>query len=274
LRFVRAFESENPSATARHHGHQTPSQRCKKRKYEHHHRKPFNPKPKPLKKAKDEPELLPVNALKSNIRSLKRQLERNDHLSAVVQQEKERALKAATDELARNQRANRTAEMVKKWKDVRAEQKREAKTLCDKIQVWSGQFDRAMGEDGLVFGAREKKIVLEAEVDLAYAEFFPLDREYVPLVPRSEIVKKRSKDAEREVLPNGDAEMWERVRKCKAEGTLEELRDGKLDAAGAASTKLATSPTVQLPSKGKSREMATEGEDGEENDQDGGSFWE
>ena len=49
----------------------------------------------------------PVNELKSRVRSLKRQLERNDSLSAVEQQEKERALRHAEEELARNERAKK-----------------------------------------------------------------------------------------------------------------------------------------------------------------------
>lgn len=169
-----------------------------------------------------------VNDLKSRIRSLRRLLEHNDDLPATIRVEKERALQSAQHELAETERAKKRSEMIGRWHKVRFFERQRATKRLKRARK---ELDGAGGE------GREgvQRRVEEAEVEVNYAVFFPLEREYVPLFPK----KKRDAgdgDGEDEMVPesaadverHGDGAMWELVKQCMMEGTLEALRNGKL----------------------------------------------
>ncbi|KAK1088907.1 hypothetical protein LTR48_001092 [Friedmanniomyces endolithicus] len=139
----------------------------------------------------------PVHDLKAQIRSLRRLLEHTSisELPATVRVEKERALQSAQRELIEAERARKRSDIIGRW----------------------------------------HKKLREAELDVKYAIYYPLEKEYVPLFAK----KKKQEDAAEadeespepaEYEREGDPEMWQLVKKCMTDGTLEALRNGKLTA--------------------------------------------
>ncbi|KAK5712543.1 hypothetical protein LTR17_017924 [Elasticomyces elasticus] len=167
-----------------------------------------------------------VHDLKANIRSLRRLLSNPvDKLPATVRVEKERALRTAESELAETEKAKKRSEVIGKWHKVRFFERQKAGKRVKKLKKEVGLGE---GED-----AGEK--LREAEVDVAYAVYFPLEREYVPLFARKKKVEGEGEDDSPEPAEyerQGDAVMWETVRKCMEDGTLEALRNGKLNGDG------------------------------------------
>ncbi|KAK4948284.1 hypothetical protein LTR10_012818 [Elasticomyces elasticus] len=174
-----------------------------------------------------------VHDLKANIRSLRRLLSNPvDKLPATVRVEKERALRTAESELAETEKAKSRSEVIGKWHKVRFFERQKAGKRVKRL--------RKEGKSGALDVGEKLR---EAEVDVAYAVYFPLEREYVPLFAR----KLRKVEGEEDVETpeasdgvyerQGDGVMWERVRKCMEDGTLEALRNGKLTGDGHAATK-------------------------------------
>ncbi|KAK3670219.1 hypothetical protein LTR78_009874 [Recurvomyces mirabilis] len=183
-----------------------------------------------------------VHDLKARIRSLRRGLEHNDALPATIREEKERALRSAETELGETERRKRRSEVIGRWHKVRFFERQRAgkrvKFLRKRVQEVA---EAERGGGGEARGVLER-LLGEAEVDVMYAVYFPLEREYVPLFPR-----KKKMDGDRDETAGGspeadgeakegftrlgDREMWERVRQCVVDGTLEALREGKLDQA-------------------------------------------
>ncbi|KAK3106738.1 hypothetical protein LTR53_018167, partial [Teratosphaeriaceae sp. CCFEE 6253] len=110
-----------------------------------------------------------------------------------------------------------------------------------------------------------EKLVREAEVDVNYAVYFPLEREYVPLFA----VKRRKEgtsglEDRGEGSPEpavferkGDTEVWRRVQQCMADGTLEAMRNGMLDGTeGGEASAVAAIPAPAQPTTKKKREKA------------------
>ncbi|KAK3660002.1 hypothetical protein LTR56_000928 [Elasticomyces elasticus] len=173
-----------------------------------------------------------VHDLKANIRSLRRLLSNPvDKLPATVRVEKERALRTAESELAETEKAKKRSEVIGKWHKVRFFERQKAGKRVKKLRKELGS-----GEDV------EVKL-RAAEVDVAYAVYFPLERE------------KKKAEGEEDESPEpveyerqGDVEMWERVKKCMEDGTLEALRNGKLTGDGHAATKEDQADTDQISS--------------------------
>ena len=186
----------------------------------------------------------PVNELKSQIRSLTRLLEHeheNDRLPATVRVDKERALQSAKYELGVAERAKRRSEVIGRWHKVRFFDRRTAEKRVRRLRrelERHGSGDGG-GEDE---GEREvpEEMMRDAEVDVMYAQYYPLEVPYVPLFPRkkAEEGKGNGESGEDEedgvrgkddvTERKGDPEMWLRVKQCMADGTLDDLRNGKL----------------------------------------------
>ncbi len=185
--------------------------------------KPNNAGPKSFKKAH------PVNELKSEIRSLKRLLERDEKLPATVRVEKERALRTAQDELERTQQAKRRSDMIGRYHKIRFFDRQKAAKRLKQAQKQLDAFDGDKKQ-------RKKlaKVVEDAEVDVNYAQFFPLDKPYVSLFPRKreedgdEASKDSSAPRDGSAERKGDPEMWRKVKECMVDGTLDDLRNGRL----------------------------------------------
>jgi hypothetical protein len=82
--------------------------------------------------------------------------------------------------------------------------------------------------------ARLGRAVDEAETEVNYAQFYPLEKAYVPLFPTKKNIKgDEDGDGEgsgaKEVERVGDPEMWKRIQKCMKDGTLDALREGRLE---------------------------------------------
>lgn len=213
----------------------------------------------------------PVNELKSRIRSLKRQLERNESLTAVAQQEKERALRAAEDELERNVRAKQRNDMIGKWHRIRFFDRRKAEKRLKRAKK---ELQDVVHGDAKT-AALEKK-ASDAEVDVKYAIYYPLEKDYVPLFPRrkkgSDDEDKDGGDAERK----GDPVMWETIKQCKATGTLDALRNGRLDQVrklDEVSEESRPAKKRQVHQQSKARSDGKIHSDGD-SDEGGNAFWE
>ena len=173
-----------------------------------------------------------VNDLKSSIRSLKRLLTgpNSSKLPATIRAEKERALQTAEQDLKREQDAIKKDACISRWHKVRFFDRQKGERRLKKARKALKTAVEEDAESEVLTGLREKIEELENEVN--YAMYYPLDKDYVPLFPT-----KRSKDGEDEkesspaageVERQGDAEMWELVRKCAKEGRLKDLREGRL----------------------------------------------
>ncbi|CZT16590.1 uncharacterized protein RCC_02424 [Ramularia collo-cygni] len=225
-----------------------------------------------------------TNAIKSNIRSLRRLLERE--LPADVRVEKERALQTAERELAATEKAKVRSDLISRYHKPRffERQKAERRLKQARKALRACEGDEA---------EREKlgKEVDEYEVDLNYALFFPLDEHYVSLYP----TRKRKEDGEPatsevEGKRQGDKAMWELVRKCMAEGKnrLEQLREGKLtqnddaEEVDHAETKPTqgktkrekTNSRMEVREQEQATKEAIEENDGSSDDDTGGGFFE
>lgn len=180
--------------------------------------KPDNAGPKSFKKAH------PVNELKGQIRSLKRLLDRNEGLAATIRVEKERALQTAQHELQQAERAKKRSEMIGKYHKIRFFDRQKA---TKRLKHARKALQACEGDD--VERARLGRVVQDAEVDVNYAQYFPLDQPYVSMFPRKN--EGEDEDASEEQGSSerkGDDVMWQRVRECMADGTLDALRNGKL----------------------------------------------
>lgn len=180
--------------------------------------KPDNTGPKSFKKAH------PVNELKGQIRSLKRLLERNDGLPATVRVEKERALQTAQHDLQQAEKAKKRSDIISKYHKIRFFDRQKATKRLKRARKRVNACD---GDDAEQ--RRLEQLVQDAEVDVNYAQYFPLDQPYVSLFPRrsegeDEDASEDQADSERK----GDPVMWEKVKDCMANGTLDALRNGKL----------------------------------------------
>ena len=167
----------------------------------------------------------PVNELKNQVRSLKRLLERNDRLPATVRQEKERALQTAQHELQEAENAKKRSDMIGKYHKIRFFDRQKAtkrlKRARKELQACEGE-----GEERVQL----EKAVEDEEVDVNYAQYFPLDMPYVSLFPRKKDDEEDEDGSEEQAAPErkGDEVMWQKVKQCMAHGTLDALRNGKL----------------------------------------------
>ena len=174
-----------------------------------------------------------VSDLKASIRSLKRLLSHNADLPPTVRVEKERELATAQYELEVQERAKRRSEVIGKWHKVRFFERQKAGKRVKKLKREMANCE----DEGQ--GRELEKWLEEAEVDVNYAVYFPLERDYVPLFPRR---RHDGEEVSENPAPNaavsagwgreGAPGMWELVRKCMKDGTLADLREGRLTSEG------------------------------------------
>ncbi|GAB7358149.1 hypothetical protein MBLNU230_g0307t1 [Neophaeotheca triangularis] len=222
-----------------------------------------------------------VNDLKSSIRSLTRLLNSETaDLPANVRVEKERALQSAKHELEETQRDKRKKDMIGRYHKVRFFDRQKAtKRLKRFTKVLKGAEDE--GEDqGKI--DELKKAVEEAQIEINYAIYYPLEEPYSALFPS----KKRTEDEDgigkleadldletgiaKEQARQGDENMWELVKNCTKDGTLESLRNGKLTSKAPEpvpeSAKTKTKPKVEKKVKNQTADRESDDES------DGGFF--
>lgn len=249
-----------------------PSKRSKPSPYQHQQRPAHHGK-KSFKKAH------PVNELKNTVRSLRRLLDRNDDMPANVRVEKERALQTAERDLREAEKAKKRSDMIGKYHKIRFFDRQKAERRLKKAR--KELKESAEGDEKEIERLRKK--VEDAEVDLNYAMYFPLGKDYVSLFPT-----KRNKDGEtedmvggegKEVERQGDPEMFGVVKKCMREGTLTDLREGRLSENGdvvKVEEDTAARPITKAKREkgGKANRPNQQVEGQESGDEDGAGFFE
>ncbi|KAK5136397.1 hypothetical protein LTR08_003523 [Meristemomyces frigidus] len=227
-----------------------------------------------------------VNDLKSRVRDLTRLLEHHADLPATVRVEKERALQSARHELETEVQAKKRSDMIGRWHKVRFFDRQKGAKRLKRARKELGACVEGTGEgkEGL-----EGK-VRDAEAEVAYAVYYPLDLDYRPLFPTKR--KKEGDDAvveeaKADVQRQGDPVMWETVKRCMTDGTLDALRNGKLAPADgdavAVEKRVKPAAAAELPKKrkkekevgdrhGNRRERRTAARAESENDSEGGFF--
>lgn len=205
----------------------------------------------------------PVNDLKTRIRSLTRLLARDDNsgngtgngnpnsggranasMPPKVRIEKERELQSARRALDDAQAAERRSRVIARYHRVRFFDRQKAAKRLKRARkevvgleeaVNKMAKDEGEGEDGEELRARAIRRVREAEVDVNYAIYYPLERAYSSLFPsrkdgdgEGDDVEDGGDGGEESVERRGDPEIRRLVRECMADGRLDDLRNGKL----------------------------------------------
>ena len=173
------------------------------------------------KSKKPRTEHLPTTnaSLKRKIRDITRLLNGPETLPDDVRIEKERALAAYTQTIKEAKDARQRAQMIKKYHMVRFFERQKAMRRLKKLGKWmrGGEDDEGKGVDRDRVGREIKDV----KVDLDYTLYCPLNKKYVSLYPRQREEDQKERRGEK-------PPMWEVVKKCAEEGTLEDLREGKI----------------------------------------------
>ncbi|KAA8624652.1 nuclear protein involved in pre-rrna processing [Pyrenophora tritici-repentis] len=180
-----------------------------------------------------------TNALKSRIRDLKRLLAHVDNvgdhkMSASNRVERERELEAIQHELKEKIESSREAayrnKMIGKYHHVRFFDRQKGTRILKKLKKELQTEENESKKQDLA------RRIHNAEVDVNYAIYYPLLKNYASLYPKSK-KEKSSEEPEDEDIedksnrevggPKGDVEMWRTVEEAMANGTLDALRNSK-----------------------------------------------
>lgn len=183
-----------------------------------------------------EPSNHAINPLKARIRSIKRLLEHKENLPADVRLNHERELASCTWQLEEAERERKKSEMIGRYHMVRFFDRQKATRKLKQVKKKAKECE-GTEEEGVW-----KQKVHEGEVDVNYAQYYPLDQVYSALYPTGGKKKKKDQDggdqdgdvqmeAEAEAKEEerkGDPDMWKVVEKCMEKGKLDALRNGTL----------------------------------------------
>ncbi|PWY73822.1 hypothetical protein BO94DRAFT_474966 [Aspergillus sclerotioniger CBS 115572] len=184
-----------------------------------------------------------VNELKKRIRDVKRLLNKAD-LPADARIVQERALKGYENDLEEELKRRDRSKMIKKYHFVRF---LDRKTASKDISRLTRREKEITSSSTLESKEKERKLKALAEklhvarVNLNYTIYYPLSEKYIALY--AEQRKKTTTTGGKGDGEDSDDDarfgpihatvaekpgMWHVVEKCMAEGTLDELRDGKM----------------------------------------------
>ncbi|GAB1211427.1 18S rRNA maturation protein [Aspergillus terreus] len=232
---------------------------------------------KKIKLPKKEHPYPSVNELKKRIRDVKRLLNRVD-LPADARIVQERALAGYENDLEEEMQRRHRSAMIKKYHFVRFLDRKTATKDVKRLE----RREQEVSKSDLDAVAKEKKLAALsqkldiARVNLNYTIYYPLTEKYIALYAA---VKKNKDGTTDGAADDSDVDaayklvhatreekpaMWHVVEKCMKDGTLELLREGKLDTPDVDSTgkgsqkskidKHAQSKTDQTKSKSKKSE--------------------
>lgn len=183
-----------------------------------------------------------INPIKSRIRSLERLLKHRENLPADVRLNHERELASCRYELDEAEAEKRKSDLIGKYHMVRFFDRQKA---TRKLKQTKRKLAEAKGteEEGVW-----RRKVHEGEVDVNYAQYYPLDQAYSALYPTKGKKGKKaatgedgeeagSGDDAKQEERQGDPDMWKVVEICMAQGKLDKLRNGKLMKAAASGPK-------------------------------------
>ncbi|KAL6236560.1 hypothetical protein BDW75DRAFT_206338 [Aspergillus navahoensis] len=186
-----------------------------------------------------------VNELKRRIRDVKRLLAKPD-LSADKRVIQERALAGYEKELAGEERRRERSRMIKKYHFVRF---LDRKTATKEVKRLTRKRDELAKDNDIDEATKQKKLeklearMHTANVNLNYTIYYPLTEKYISIY--AEKKKKKSKDQDEDVDMEEETTqqkeavtaattaekkaMLQTVEKCMQDGTLDLLREGKLN---------------------------------------------
>ncbi|QIW95510.1 hypothetical protein AMS68_001028 [Peltaster fructicola] len=246
---------------------QVPQTSCKRQK-------PDNLGAKSYKKAH------PVNELKTQVRNLTRLLARtDDNLPAHIRVSKERELQTAQYELHETQAAEKKSKLIARYHKIRFFDRQKATKRLKKAQKLLG----ALGDDGSANATlQHQKDVEEAQVDVNYAMYYPLDKPYNSLFPKDEDDSDGTTPAtlKSSAQERGDPEIRQLVKQCMVDGKLKDLRNGKLTGDAGQDAEPVVLPKKSKTSKSESSKqtkhgkqgLSASGKDDEDEESDGGFF--
>ncbi|KAL4937767.1 hypothetical protein BDV06DRAFT_215629 [Aspergillus oleicola] len=193
-----------------------------------------------------------INDLKRRIRDSKRLLNKPD-LPADKRIIQERALKGYEKELADEEKRRDRSRMIKKYHFVRFLDRKTATKEVTRLTKKLAELTSASSNDSSVDAESQRKKILKlefrlhnAKVNLNYTIYYPLTEKYVSLYAEkknsgkdgngeSEDEEKNGRRSSSTPAPTpsaGSQAMWQAVQKCMEDGTLDLLREGKLDLSG------------------------------------------
>ena len=176
-------------------------------------------KTKKPKKPKEDTLPTTLSSLKRQVRDIRRLLNGSETLPETIRLEKERALAAYTQNMDEIYHSRQRQQMIKKYHMVRFFERQKATRRLKKLQKWlrTGVDD----EDRIIDEAAIVEEIEEVKTDLDYAIYSPLNEKYVSLYPPRQEGEQAGKGT---VKPP----MWYIVQRCAEEGTLEDLREGRV----------------------------------------------
>ncbi|KAI4138307.1 MAG: hypothetical protein LQ341_004732 [Variospora aurantia] len=216
-----------------------------------------------------------VNALKSKIRDVRRVLEHARNLPLEVRIEKERALAGYRQDLEEAEHEKERQRMIKRYHMVRFFERQKATRNLKKLRT-----QLASATPGTAAYESIGNHIHCAEVDLNYTRYCPLAEKYVGIFPRQETSKTEGTTKTSAPWQKTKPAMWTIVENCMANGTLQALRDGKLQtsvamplrprkAAAKTSHGQADKPEPNIKATTHSGSLVIENQEG---DSDGGFF--
>ncbi|KAL4808910.1 hypothetical protein BDV18DRAFT_133467 [Aspergillus unguis] len=205
------------------------------------------PSSKTQQQGQDEKQHPSVNDLKRRIRDSKRLLSKPD-LPADKRIIQERALKGYEKELADEEKRRERSKMIKKYHFVRF---LDRKTATKEVNRLTRKQNELIEDESIDENTRRKKLekvetqLHTAKVNLNYTIYYPLTEKYISIyAERKKSTKDQDKDQDgdddMDVDEQGQNEglrakataekkaMWLVVERCMSDGTLDQLREGKL----------------------------------------------
>ncbi|BCR85324.1 Efg1 domain-containing protein [Aspergillus chevalieri] len=179
-----------------------------------------------------------VNELKRRIRAVKRLLEKVD-LSADARIVQERALSGYEKDLEDEMQRRERSQMIKKYHFVRFLDRKSATKDLKRLQ----RREKETTDQKALESLREK--IHATRVNLNYTIYYPLTDKYISLYAEQKQKKPSQSESGADDTHSGADEkdtvvtmaladtgkppMWYTVEKCMEEGTLDLLREGKLN---------------------------------------------
>ncbi|KAL8825760.1 MAG: hypothetical protein Q9170_007667 [Blastenia crenularia] len=198
-----------------------------------------------------------VSALRAKIRDVSRVLDHAQTLPLDVRIEKERALAGYKQDLETAQHEKERQRLIKKYHMVRFFERQKATRNLKKLRI-----RLASAIPNTVEHQELENQVHCAEVDLNYTLYHPLMEKYVGLFPRQEIQK--TQDLEGVPIEKSTPQqenkpaIWKIVESSMVNGTLQDLRDGRLRPISALPLRPAASAQISNRTVRKKRQDVTE----------------
>ncbi|KAL4741303.1 hypothetical protein BDV11DRAFT_71329 [Aspergillus similis] len=239
--------------------------------------RPHKPTPKSQQDRGEERQHASVNELKRRIRDVKRLLAKPD-LSADKRVIQERALAGYEKELADEERRRERSRMIKKYHFVRF---LDRKTATKEVKRLTKKRDELAKDADIDEPTKQKKLELlnarlhMANVNLNYTIYYPLTEKYLSIYAEKKKSKGQDEDGDEDVpMEEGTTQqeetvtaattaekkaMLQTVEKCMQDGTLDLLREGKLNSNADSGTEGGMKTETKSKSKSKTLSKDTGG---------------